>query len=82
MQRFLELGSRWRLAVSFTHRRLLLRRKKPDRYWVGGYVDSVNVRDDVVKIRSISLDCLAYRQPQRALLHLFPYFPQALMIIF
>jgi hypothetical protein len=52
---FLDLGTRWRWAVSFTPWSLYPRGRAPGTHWIGGWVDPRAELDDVEKKKFLTL---------------------------
>jgi hypothetical protein len=58
---FLDLGTSWRLVVSFKHRPLYFRENASGTHWIGGWVDPRDSLDDVEKIKFLKLPILELR---------------------
>jgi hypothetical protein len=58
---FLDLGTSWKSAVSFTPRPLYPRGRNPSTHWIGGWVDTRTSLDDVEKTKFLPLPGLELR---------------------
>jgi hypothetical protein len=60
--RFLDLGTRWRWVISFTPSHLTLWEKAPISHYIGGWVDTKAVLNDMDKWKFLNLPGLELRE--------------------
>jgi hypothetical protein len=66
---FIDLGTRWRLVVSFTPRPIYFGERAPGTHWIGGWVDTRAGLDGVEKRKFLplpGLELLPLRRPGRS----------------